>query len=187
MKELSLNILDIAMNSVKADASNIGIHITETDTELKVIIEDDGFGMSEETLSKVCDPFCTTRTTRRVGLGIPFYKLAAEQTGGNISITSKVREDFPDSCGTVVIAVFNKKHIDCLPLGDIVSTVCTLIQGSPNVDFEFTHNSVSLSTKQLREVLGPVPLSSPEVLVWIKEYLSEQYKELYKQKEGELL
>ncbi len=178
MKELSLNILDIAMNSVKAESSNIGIYITETDTELKVVIEDDGFGMDSETLKRVTDPFCTTRTTRKVGLGIPFYKLAAEQTGGSLIIHSKTRAEFPDCSGTTLIATFDKTHIDCLPLGDIISTVCTLIQGSPDIDFVFTHNKVSLSTKELRKVLDGVPLSSPEVLVWIREYLSEQYKEL---------
>ena len=178
MKELSLNILDIAMNSVRAEAKNIEISITETDELLKVIIKDDGFGMSSDTLKKVTDPFCTTRTTRKVGLGIPFYKLAAEQTGGSLEIRSTPREKDKDNCGTVLIAKFIKSHIDCLPLGDVISTVCTLIQGSPNIDFVFTHNSVRLSTKELREVLGDVPLSSPEVLTWIREYLSEQYNEI---------
>lgn len=178
MKELSLNILDIAMNSVRAEAKNIEISITETDELLKVIIKDDGFGMSSDTLKKVTDPFCTTRTTRKVGLGIPFYKLAAEQTGGSLEIRSTLREEDKDNCGTVVIAKFIKSHIDCLPLGDVISTVCTLIQGSPNIDFVFTDNSVRLSTKELREVLGDVPLSSPEVLTWIREYLSEQYNEI---------
>lgn len=178
MKELSLNILDIAMNSVRAEAKNIEISITETDELLEVIIKDDGFGMSSDTLKKVTDPFCTTRTTRKVGLGIPFYKLAAEQTGGGLEIRSTPREEDKDNCGTVVIAKFIKSHIDCLPLGDVISTVCTLIQGSPDIDFIFTHNSVRLSTKELREVLGDVPLSSPEVLTWIREYLSEQYNEI---------
>lgn len=178
MKELSLNILDIAMNSVRAEAKNIEISITETDELLEVIIKDDGFGMSSDTLKKVTDPFCTTRTTRKVGLGIPFYKLAVEQTGGSLEIRSTPREEDKDNCGTVVIAKFIKSHIDCLPLGDVISTVCTLIQGSPNIDFVFTHNSVRLSTKELREVLGDVPLSSPEVLTWIREYLSEQYNEI---------
>lgn len=178
MKELSLNILDIAMNSVRAEAKNIEINITETETLLEVVIKDDGFGMSAETLKRVIDPFCTTRTTRKVGLGIPFYKLAAEQTGGSVEICSIPREEDSENCGTVVVANFIKSHIDCLPLGDIISTVCTLIQGSPDIDFVFTHNSVRLSTKELREVLGDVSLSSPEVLTWIKEYLSEQYNEI---------
>ena len=139
MKELSLNVLDIAKNSVKAGAANIGIIITETDDEMKIEITDDGCGMTDEMLQRVTDPFCTTRTTRKVGLGIPFYKLAAEQTGGSLSIVSKTKTSESDTSGTTVTAVFIKTHIDCLPLGDIVSTVCTLIQGSPNIDFEFSH------------------------------------------------
>ncbi len=178
MKELSLNILDIAMNSVKAKAKNVEIAISETDEVMTVIITDDGTGMTEEMVKRVTDPFCTTRTTRKVGLGIPFYKLAAEQTGGELKITSKIKDDESQKSGTTVVATFIKTHIDCLPLGDIVSTVCTLIQGSPDIDFVFTHNAVRLSTCELREVLGDVPLSSPEVLGWISEYLKEQYNEM---------
>ena len=176
MKELSLNILDIAMNSVKAKAKNISISISETHDVMSVVIKDDGTGMSDDTLRRVTDPFYTTRTTRKVGLGIPFYKLAAEQTGGKMEISSQTDEP----SGTIVSAVFYKNHIDCLPLGDIVSTVLTLVQGYPDIDFYFSHNSVILNTKELREVLGDVPLSSPEVLSWIREYLEEQYKEKYK-------
>lgn len=173
MKELSLNILDIAMNSVKAKAKNIFISIKETESVLKIEIKDDGCGMTKDVLSSVTDPFCTTRTTRKVGLGIPFYKLAAEQTGGTLEITSQT--DAPS--GTTVTATFFKDHIDCLPLGDVVSTLVTLIQGSPDIDFIFSHNFVSLDTRQIRQILQNVPLSSPEVLSWIRDYLFEQYKE----------
>ncbi len=179
MKELSLNVLDISKNSVKAGASNIGIEIKETDSELVIVITDDGCGMSPEMLARVTDPFCTTRKTRKVGLGIPFYKLAAEQTGGSLNIVSRVKDSACNESGTVVTALFRKDHIDCLPLGDIVSTVCTLIQGSPDIDFEFSHKynekEVHLSTAEMRQVLSGVPLNSPDVLVWVREYLNEQY------------
>ena len=173
MKELSLNILDIAMNSVKAKAKNVSISIMDEGDTMSVVIKDNGSGMSQDTLKRVTDPFYTTRTTRKVGLGIPFYILAAEQTGGKVEIISQTEEP----SGTTVSALFYKNHIDCLPLGDIISTFLTLIQGNPNIDFLFTHNSVNLNTKELKEVLGDVPLSSPEVLVWIREFLEEQYKE----------
>lgn len=179
MKELSLNVLDIAMNSVKAGATLISIEIEESDTEMVITITDNGCGMNEEMLKRVTDPFCTTRTTRKVGLGIPFYKLAAEQTGGTLEIVSKVKEKDGDTSGTKVTASFMKNHIDCLPLGDIVSTVCTLIQGSPDIDFEFSHkynNEVSLSTAEMRQILGDIPLNSPDVLVWVREYLNGQYE-----------
>lgn len=186
MKELSLNILDITMNSVKAGADIIAIEITETDTEMNIVISDNGCGMSTEMLQRVTDPFCTTRKTRKVGLGIPFYKLAAEQTGGLFDIVSKTKDGGSDVSGTVVRATFIKTHIDCLPLGDIVSTICTLIQGSPEIDFVFTHKynvkEVCLSTSEMRKILGDVPLNSPEVLVWVRDYLNEQYSVFLKNK-----
>ena len=104
MKELSLNILDIAENSIKAKADNIEISIIETTETLTLTVSDDGCGMTDEILKNVTDPFCTTRTTRKVGLGIPLLKLSAEQTGGNVKIHSKHIDLFPDSHGTQTIA-----------------------------------------------------------------------------------
>lgn len=183
MKELSLNVLDIAMNSVKAKATLINIHITEDDELLKMEIIDNGCGMTDEFLRGVIDPFCTTRTTRKVGLGIPLLKLAAEQTGGEVVITSKHESEYPNEHGTRVTATFYKQHIDFTPMGDIVSTVTTLIQGSPDIDFEFLHKTntfeVSLDTREVREVLGPdIPLSEPEILSWIADNLNDQYKNI---------
>ncbi len=183
MKELSLNVLDIAMNSVKANATLIGIHITENDELLTMEIIDNGCGMTAEFLRGVIDPFCTTRTTRKVGLGIPLLKLAAEQTGGAVTITSRHESEHPDDHGTSVTATFYKQHIDFTPMGDIISTVTTLIQGSPDIDFEFLHKSntfnVSMDTREVREVLGPeIPLSELEILSWIADNLSEQYKNI---------
>ena len=183
MKELSLNVLDITMNSVKAGATLINIHITEDDELLKMEIIDNGCGMTEEFLRGVIDPFCTTRTTRKVGLGVPLLKLAAEQTGGEVTITSKHESQYPEGHGTHVTAIFYKQHIDFTPMGDIISTVTTLIQGSPDVDFDFRHKSntfdVLLDTREVREVLGPeIPLCEPEILSWIADNLCEQYKNI---------
>ncbi len=179
MKELSLNILDVAMNSVKARAKNILIKLVETADTLTLIIEDDGCGMSEETVNNVMNPFYTTRTTRKVGLGVPLLKLAAEQTGGGITIKSVSEEDNPLEHGTTVTAEFHKNHLDFTPLGDIVSSITTLIQGSPDIEWLFEHDingeKVELDTRQLREILGDVPLDSYEVIKWIEEYLREGY------------
>ena len=180
MKELSLNVLDIAENSVKAGATLIRIHIEETEETLTLTVTDDGCGMTEEILERVTNPFCTTRTTRKVGLGIPLLKLAAEQTGGTVTIRSKHVSLFPEEHGTELVALFYKTHIDFTPMGDIISTVTTLIQGSPGIDFEFVHTDpkgeVLLDTRQVREVLGEeIPLSEPDVIRWIAEYLKEQY------------
>lgn len=180
MKELSLNILDITMNSVKAGADEIYITINETNETFSFSVKDNGCGMSEEFVKRVVDPFCTTRTTRKVGLGIPLLKLAAEQTGGFIEIHSREEALFPDSHGTETKALFYKNHMDFTPLGDIISTLVTLIQGSPDLNFYYTHDNcgklVTLSTKELKEVLGDVPLNAPEILAWISDYLSEQYQ-----------
>ena len=179
MKELSLNILDITENSVKAGADLIFISIFENEDQLSITIEDNGCGMSEQTVRSVTDPFYTTRTTRRVGLGIPLFKLSAEQTGGSFKIKSKYVEEHPDAHGTTVSALFNKKHLDFTPLGDIVSTVQTLIQGHPDVDFVFKHEKnsgrIELDTREIRNVLEDVPLSSYEVILWIGNELKNQY------------
>ncbi len=179
MKELSLNILDIVENSAKAEAKNIGIALREEHNILTLTITDDGKGMTHETLESVTDPFYTTRTTRKVGLGIPLLILAAEQTGGKVTITSRHIGEHPEAHGTTVTATLHRDHIDAPPLGDVIATVVTVIQGHPDTDFLYTHTkdgiSVSLDTKEMREILGEIPLSSPEILVWIADNLREQY------------
>ncbi len=179
MKELSLNLLDIVENSVKAGARLTEITLEQTGGELAFAVRDDGCGMDEETVRRVTDPFYTTRTTRAVGLGLPLLKLEAEQTGGTLSVKS---DTAPAHHGTTVTAVFHTDHIDCPPLGDVIASLITLIQGHPDTDFFFCHrqdgNEVKLDTRELREVLGEVPLDSYEVLQWIEGYLREQYQSI---------
>jgi hypothetical protein len=126
------------------------------------------------------NPFYTTRTTRKVGMGVPLLMLAAEQTGGTVTIESRHEEDHPEDHGTVVTATFHTDHIDFTPIGDIVSSIETLIMGSPEIDFTFVHDMnghrVELDTRQLREVLGEVPLDSYEIIQWIGDFLREQYQ-----------
>jgi hypothetical protein len=178
MKELSLNILDVAKNSVTAGASKIEISlVTDAEGMLTLTIKDDRCGMSEETVRNVTNPFYTTRTTRKVGMGLPLLKLAAEQSGGGLVISSS-RDEITH--GTELIATFNTKSIDFTPVRDIISSVCILIAGSPEIDFVFTdvtpERSVSLNTAELRAVLGDdISLAEPEVQTWISEYLKEQY------------
>ncbi len=179
MKELSLNILDIVENSTKAKAEIVEITIIDKNKDFSITIKDDGCGMNEATLLSVSDPFYTTRTTRKVGMGIPLFRFAAEQTGGTLTITSKHIDEFPADHGTTLTATFDKSHIDFTPLGDIISTMVTLIQGHPNVDFVLHHQLedriIMLDTRELRAVLEDVPLDTFEVLEWIKENLEEQY------------
>ena len=182
MKELSLNILDIAENSVKAGATLTEITVDENGSTLSITIKDNGSGMPAQTLAAVTDPFYTTRTTRSVGLGIPLIKMSAEQTGGYLELKSKVADDADATHGTELFALYYKNHIDFTPPGDVISTVTTLIQGHPDVDFTFVHRTeygeVRLETAALREVLGEVSLASYEVIKWITEYLREQYDEI---------
>lgn len=182
MKELSLNVLDISQNSLKAGANSVSIiidEVSQSNTMILTII-DDGCGMSKEMVQNVTDPFCTSRKTRKVGLGIPLLKLAAEQTGGYIEISSRTQSEHPDSHGTTVKAVFKTDSIDMTPLGDIISTLTVIIQGHPDVDYLYKHlmpgKEVVLDTKEMREVLGnDISLADFEILEWIKGYLAEAY------------
>jgi anti-sigma regulatory factor (Ser/Thr protein kinase) len=177
MTEISLNVLDIANNSIRAGADLIEIKIqVQRDQDiLKITIADNGCGMTKEQLEKVEDPFFTTRTTRKIGLGIPFFKMAALSTGGNFHITSTA------GIGTTVIAVFKLSHIDRMPLGDMNSTMHTLITLNTQIDFLYTYafdgNQFILDTREFRQILNNIPLNSPEVSQYIKEYLEENQKE----------
>lgn len=176
MRELSLNILDIAQNSVSAGASLITLAIDEQGDRMTVSIEDNGCGMSEEQLARVRDPFFTTRTTRKVGMGIPLFRMVAEMTGGSLEISSEQGK------GTKVTAVFCTDHIDCLPLGDITGTVTALVSLNEHIDFVYRHTVggklFEMDTRQLREVLGDVPFSEPDVLLWMTEYIQENLQDI---------
>ena len=168
-----MNILDIAQNSVSAGAGQIDIAL-RADTAGKTLaltIADDGCGMDAEMAANVTDPFCTTRTTRKVGLGVPFLKMAAEMTGGALAIDSAPGK------GTVVRAMFGLFHIDLMPLGDIGATVSLLVQANPDIDFSFLYSrdgeAFSFTTQEAREMLSGVPLSEPAVAVFIKDYIKE--------------
>ncbi len=171
MKELSLNILDIAKNSVTAGATRIEITVAQTPVRLTITVRDNGCGMTPEFVARVTDPFTTTRTTRKVGLGIPLLQMEARMAGGDLSIESEVGK------GTTTSAWFDPGNIDMPPLGDLVSSVVTLIQGSPDIDFLFTHSygseSYCLDTRELREIMGDISLAEPEVLEWIAGFLTE--------------
>ena len=177
MPEISLNILDVAENSVRAGAAlvQITVAIDEKKDTLSVVIEDNGCGMTEEQVRHVTDPFFTTRTTRTVGLGVPFFKMAAEQTGGSFSIVSHVGE------GTTVRAVFCLHSIDRMPLGDISGVIHTLVTFHPDMDFLYRYcyndKSFVLDTREFRDILQGVPLNAPEVSDYIAEYLCENKQE----------
>ncbi len=173
MQELSMNILDVAENSVSAGAALVQITLTQnTAAALQTLtIEDDGKGMDADMVRRVTDPFVTTRTTRKVGLGLPFLKMAAELTGGGLHITST------PGVGTAVTATFGLNHIDLAPLGDVGGTIATLCQGAPDSDFVFTftrdNHRFCFDTREARAVLGGVPLNTPEVTLFIRDHVRE--------------
>ena len=177
MTEISLNILDIAENSTRAEATLVEITV-ETSTvkdTLAITIKDNGKGMSKEQIAAVEDPFFTTRTTRKVGLGVPFFKQAALMTGGSFSIDSTLGK------GTTVKAIFTLSHIDRMPLGDITSTIHTLITFHTQTDFIYTYSydnkGFTLDTREMKEILGDIPFDVPEISNYIKEYLIENKAE----------
>ena len=179
MRELSLNIMDIAQNSVRAEATQITVRCRQNTREntLTLEVEDNGKGMSEEQIAAVTDPFFTTRTTRKVGLGVPLFKMAAEQTGGTFHIASEPGK------GTLTAATFHTDSVDMTPLGDINSTVSLLIHSNPEMDIRFERSvdekQFTLDTAQMREMLGDVPLNHPDVTLWINSFLEENEKDLF--------
>ena len=173
MRELSLNVLDIAQNSITANASLVTVEAIESTVlhTLTFRIADNGKGMTQEQLDAVRDPFFTTRTTRKVGLGIPLFKMAAEMTGGTLEIESAVGK------GTTVTAVFKTDNVDFTPLGDMTSTIVTLITMNTHIDFVYNfikdEHEFSLDTRKLKEILGDVSLSEPSIALWLTEYINE--------------
>ena len=180
MRELSLNILDIAQNSISAGAPLITIEVSENtfDHTLLIGIYDNGKGMSEEQVKSVIDPFFTTRTTRKVGMGIPLFKMAAEQTGGRLEIKSEL------GVGTEVRAYFKMDSVDFTPLGDVASTIQMLITMNTDRDFVYRHKvdekEFVADTREIKAILGDVPLDTYEVSQWLLEFIKENTEVLYK-------
>ena len=172
MKDLSLHVLDVARNSVSAGAKSLQLELIEADGMRTITLTDDGGGMPSGLLAAVTDPFTTTRTTRKVGLGLPLLRLAAEQTGGSLSVESRQGQ------GTKVTAVFDAAHIDCPPLGDMAGAVALIVQGAPHMEVRYVRTgqsgTVLFDTREMRSVLGPdVSLGEPEIIAWIQDYLNE--------------
>lgn len=178
MREISLHILDIVQNSLAAGATKVKISLLELfqNNSLIVEIEDNGRGMDEKEVKKALDPFYTTRLTRRVGLGLPLLLANAQACGGGLRIESQPGK------GTVVKAEFQLDHIDRPPVGDMVSTLLTLIAGSPQVDFFYyrqrNEKSFIFQTSEVKDILQGTSLKHPEILSWLRDYLTEKEREL---------
>jgi hypothetical protein len=176
MLELSMHILDIAQNSLRAQARGVEIRVLEDLGKdlLRVEVLDDGRGMSPETVKKVTDPFYTTRPSRVAGLGVPFLKEAAERCGGGLEVHSREGE------GTRIVATFQLEHFDRAPLGDMGETLAILITGNPGVEFLYEHRvngrTYRLDTREMREILGPVGLEDPSVFAFIRQDVQQGLK-----------
>lgn len=178
MLELSLHILDIVENSTRAGAKLVYIDIIEDTVRdiLSIEIRDNGSGMDEDVLKKSMDPFFTTKTVRDVGLGLPMLAQAAERTEGKFILESK------GGVGTRVAAEFKLSHIDRQPLGDIASTLVTLIAGNMDVDFIYRHQhndlEYILDTREVKREIGDVPINHVKVLIFIRKHVQEGLKDI---------
>jgi len=178
MQDLSLHILDVAENGIQAGASLIRIEVDENTKAdiLKITLEDNGRGMDSEFLAKVLDPFVTTRTTRKVGLGLSLFQQTAQEADGDLTIAST------PGVGTTVHVTMRHSHIDRKPMGDMAETVTTLIEGNPDVDLVYVHrkdgNEYVLDTRELRAELEDIPLNHPQVARLIHDSVESSLNEI---------
>lgn len=184
MKTIALHILDITENSVRANASLVIIKVIDSiiDDKITVRISDNGCGLSEEHLKSVIDPFFTSRTTRKVGMGIPLFKQSAEMAGGRFLITSTLGE------GTMVEAVFQRSHLDCISMGNLAEIIALISGGNSQLDFEFIYKSdigiYQFKTTEIKEVFGDMPINLPDVIHGMQELIEsnlDEMKNIYKQ------
>lgn len=178
MTELALHILDIAQNSIVAKASIIEIIINE-DIEndlLTIKIVDNGNGMSEDKVKIATDPYFTSRTTRKVGMGLPLFKQATEDCNGTFILSSKI------GTGTKVMATMQYSHIDRQPLGDLAGTIALLASSNPGIDFIYKHitnfGTYSFNTKEVKRELQDISITNPKVVKFIREMIQENLEEL---------
>jgi anti-sigma regulatory factor (Ser/Thr protein kinase) len=171
MREISLHIMDIIQNSVEAGATFIEVEVTERsiDDSLKIKIQDNGRGIDAKMLPSITDPFTTSRTSRRVGLGLSLFESACIRCSGSLAIDSR------KGCGTTVKADMKLSHIDRAPIGRIEDTIVSFLI-YPNIEMLYTHSvddrEFRLDTRELKKITGE-GLNDQEILQWIREYLKE--------------
>lgn len=178
MEELSQHLLDIAVNSLEAGATELEITIREDtgDNTLQFQVLDNGRGIAAQDIPKLLDPFYTTKKHKRVGLGIPLLREAVDRCGGALEIMALPRK------GTAVTVTFPYDHLDLAPLGDVAGTLTALLAGNQGLDLIYRHQYNGeifiFTTREFKSLLKGIPLQTPEVLVWLKNYLANQVKEL---------
>jgi anti-sigma regulatory factor (Ser/Thr protein kinase) len=178
MNDLSLHIIDIIQNSISAGATLINVTVDENiyKNSLTICIDDNGKGMTKDQISRLDDPFFTSRTTRRVGMGIPLFRQSAQQSGGDLVVESEPGK------GTVVTAKFINDHLDRPPLGDIANTMILMVSSNPQIDFLFKYlfndQLYIFDTVEVKEVLEGLPLNDPAVIRMLTEMISENIRDL---------
>lgn len=178
MREISLHIMDVAENGLAAGASLIEISVVEDSkrNRLEIQIRDNGRGIRSDLLERVFDPFYTTRTARRVGLGLSLFREAARRCDGAFGIRSK------EGGGTEVYASFRLDHLDRAPLGDMAGSFATLVMGNPGADFLYTHEvagrAFRMDTREVKKTLEGVPITQPEVIAYLRDYVGQCLNEL---------
>ncbi|WP_027364043.1 ATP-binding protein [Desulfotruncus alcoholivorax] len=184
MEELSQHLLDVAVNSLEAGATEITININENmrANTLQIEVTDNGPGITKADIARVKDPFYTTKNNKRVGLGIPLFMEAVERCGGSFDIQAQSQQ------GTVVTATFPHNHLDRVPLGDVAGTLITLLAAN-DFDFQYCHRyndkSFYFNTRDFRVLLRDIPVKTPEIMVWLKNYLHNNIMELRRGKKVE--
>lgn len=180
MREISLHILDLVQNGLEAGASRVGIEVHEDRKSDALVVKvcDNGRGMTAEDVKQAVDPFFTTRSVRRIGLGLALLKLAAEQSEGKLKLESQVGE------GTTVTASFRYSHWDRAPLGDMATTLMVILAGNPKLNLTYQHTvdqaRFDFDTDEVRQRLEDVPINHPRVLDWLRDYFQQSINKLYR-------
>ncbi|MDY3978748.1 MAG: sensor histidine kinase [Tidjanibacter sp.] len=177
MKDIAFHITDVSENCIRAGATEMTISLVLQGSVLTLVIADNGCGMTPETVARATDPFYTTRTTRKVGLGLPFLIQNAEQCGGSVKVASQV------GVGTTVTATFHTDNIDCPPVGDVPETLMQIISGNPQIDthveFRSCEQEFSVSTSEIADVLEGLPLGHPQVATMIRAIVDDNFKAVF--------
>jgi len=179
VRELALHLMDIAENSVAAQAKTVHLEVEEETSadRLWMCVRDDGRGMDAEMVRRVVDPFVTSRTTRKVGLGIPLLKAAAEACNGFLEIQSQ------PGVGTELQVQFQRSHIDRMPLGDVAATMIALLVAHPEIHWIFRYKvdgaEFLFDDAPVKEVLGDMPLTEPDILAYLRETIESGVREVH--------
>lgn len=178
MKDLSLHILDLIQNSTAVNSTLINLDIIDSieDNIFSFRIKDNGKGMSKEFLEKVTDPYSTTRTTRKVGLGLPLIKMNAENAGGGFEIESQVGE------GTVLKFWFEHNNIDRPPMGDLAGVLVLTIAHNEDIRFIMTYktdkDTYIFDTEEIKETLDGISINNNDIIIFLREMIEENIKEI---------